>query len=1145
MLLIIAFSLHAGYYDSGYIEWSQPNGVTFIGRLVWDEFCATFETIDGYQVKMGDDYYYYYAILDANGDFTISNSRVCIDPPLKESYKLKRSQKCQADIDAKKESSNEEARQLITEMIGSISPFSLNSDKPIAKSTSSMSSNPINMGIVLVEFSDIKRYGYDPDDFNKMMFSSNHEWYDTSINNITHPEGDRIYGSFREYWNEQTNGAITFASTSGIIYPSGSSDPWHELSNTKSYYNSRSTAITTISDELNLSSAPYDAYDKIVIIYAGDTFYGAGLTPHARYLNDRYYILGERHVRLYSGLKFTHIGGHCHEFGHCIGLPHLADGDDENDREDWYYALMEVGDMCGPLQNGECPSGINPLYKIANSWTSSEGIHYISNDALNKTISYNYTNPEYYIVNRSGTYSGSFFILENRLRENFDYYTPNNPSYEGETGDPSGNEGGLLIWRIEPSWIHLVPADNEKSDNYQDLDWENLSYSQDAFPICQTQNFNGNTVPDSKNRYGYDLHYAVQNITWNDVNKTTTMDIYTNAWAGTISSNTTWNNDVYVYGDLTVNSGVVLTINADVIVKEGVTFYVSPGAQLKFASGKKLTINGTLIAQGTSSNHITFTSSNATPSVGDWYGIRFENSSNDANCVIRFCDIQYAQYGIYCNSASPTIKNNNITYNNYGLYLYYSSPSVETNSITNNSPVGIYGTHSSPYLYDNKISNNGTYGVKFYSLSVPYFYYNSFKQNGAIGSYFEGYCYPHFGDYSNSDKGYNVFNNQIYATYFYWYTDPFLGATTQYNESLGGYSTLNCYGYNIYASYNCVVYAHWNYWGASGPIKIFNSQSYVYPYPYLGFDPGGGSSLGKSSLLSQYNQSDDFVKGTYDPMKPNPNRLSDLWLWAHDLCITKQPKEAINIYQILISKFSSTEQAKHALVKIYHLYQDIGKSGLENYLNTLINSQDIDENLKPTAYSLLAGTYFQNKDLNNAKQTCETIITKYPNTEHEKSALYDLVFTSLNDFNDNTVAKSYLGQMKQKYPDDEMTFYACEALGEQVNWSLAKRSYELPKEVTVVLPEKFALRGNYPNPFNPSTTIAFDLPEDSKVSLIIYDIAGREIVKLIDDRLPAGFRNVVWDGKDKTGQTVASGLYIYAMRTSSGFQASKKMVFVR
>ena len=112
-----------------------------------------------------------------------------------------------------------------------------------------------------------------------------------------------------------------------------------------------------------------------------DTFYGGGLTPHARYLNDRYYIFGERHWG--DGHRgpviFAHIGGHCHEFGHCIGLPHLADYDEDN-YEDKFFALMEVGGMNGPEKNGACPSDINPYYKIARGWVNPDNIHYISSD---------------------------------------------------------------------------------------------------------------------------------------------------------------------------------------------------------------------------------------------------------------------------------------------------------------------------------------------------------------------------------------------------------------------------------------------------------------------------------------------------------------------------------------------------------------------------------------------------------------------------------------------------------------------------------------------------------------------------------------------------------------------------------------------
>lgn len=188
-MLIVTFNLYAGYYDSGYIEWTQPNGVTFTARVVGDEFCSSFETIDGYQVKMGKDYYYYYAILDDKGEFKCSKNRVGIDPPLKESFHLKRSVERLSQIQAEKEAFNQKLRQSLYYRIES------------GEILSSEGSTPIHMGIVLVEFSDVKHYPrYKVDHFNYMMFSTNHYWYSDSLGNDIHPEGDRIYGSFREYW---------------------------------------------------------------------------------------------------------------------------------------------------------------------------------------------------------------------------------------------------------------------------------------------------------------------------------------------------------------------------------------------------------------------------------------------------------------------------------------------------------------------------------------------------------------------------------------------------------------------------------------------------------------------------------------------------------------------------------------------------------------------------------------------------------------------------------------------------------------------------------------------------------------------------------------------------------------------------------
>ncbi len=99
------------------------------------------------------------------------------------------------------------------------------------------------------------------------------------------------------------------------------------------------------------------------------------------------------------------------------------------------------------------------------------------------------------------------------------------------------------------------------------------------------------------------------------------------------------------------------------------------------------------------------------------------------------------------------------------------------------------------------------------------------------------------------------------------------------------------------------------------------------------------------------------------------------------------------------------------------------------------------------------------------------------------------------------------------------------------------------------LQQSFQLLQNYPNPFNPSTTIKFTVPvvgaySNTPVRLVIYDILGREINTLVDENKVAGEYSVNWDGKDKTGNEVSSGIYFYNIKFGDN-SITKKMVLVR
>jgi len=89
------------------------------------------------------------------------------------------------------------------------------------------------------------------------------------------------------------------------------------------------------------------------------------------------------------------------------------------------------------------------------------------------------------------------------------------------------------------------------------------------------------------------------------------------------------------------------------------------------------------------------------------------------------------------------------------------------------------------------------------------------------------------------------------------------------------------------------------------------------------------------------------------------------------------------------------------------------------------------------------------------------------------------------------------------------------------------------------LPKEFKLYNSYPNPFNPTTKIKFDIPKASYVKLIVYDVLGREIKTLVNEKLNAGRYDVNWDGSD-----YPSGVYIYKL-VAGDFVNLKKMVLVK
>ena len=93
-------------------------------------------------------------------------------------------------------------------------------------------------------------------------------------------------------------------------------------------------------------------------------------------------------------------------------------------------------------------------------------------------------------------------------------------------------------------------------------------------------------------------------------------------------------------------------------------------------------------------------------------------------------------------------------------------------------------------------------------------------------------------------------------------------------------------------------------------------------------------------------------------------------------------------------------------------------------------------------------------------------------------------------------------------------------------------------------PDKFLLYQNYPNPFNPKTVIGYYLPTNSHVNLTVYDMLGRKVIDLVNEKQTSGYKSEYWDGTNDYGTYVSGGVYIYKIKVANNVQI-KKMILIK
>ena len=252
-----------------------------------------------------------------------------------------------------------------------------------------------------------------------------------------------------------------------------------------------------------------------------------------------------------------------------------------------------------------------------------------------------------------------------------------------------------------------------------------------------------------------------------------------------------------------------------------------------------------------------------------------------------------------------------------------------------------------------------------------------------------------------------------------------------------------------------------------------------------------------------------------------------------DFIETRDYRGAFDLSIEIIVDFPEMDDSLQALTYLPFL----GKA-LDEDINALVNfMEDIDHpNLERMAEKTIAIARMVNSEFAEAIVLYDEIIRTAPNPIERLMAELNQAYCHLQMKENGLRSFTDLSVHKPNNFDEYQELY--DLLMNQII------NQEEKEELPVEIPEKTQLLSNYPNPFNPSTTISFDLSADGNVVIDIFNIRGQKVKTLVNEHFNAGTHNVVWNGFDDNGRNVSSGVYFFKMQTE-GFTSTRRMVMMK
>mgnify|MGYP000362526966 CR=1 FL=1 len=578
--------------------------------------------------------------------------------------------------------------------------------------------------------------------------------------------------------------------------------------------------------------------------------------------------------------------------------------------------------------------------------------------------------------------------------------------------------------------------------------------------------------------------------------------------------------DMFFAGDVIVDPDVLLRIDAGVTVTFDSTYDDYDGGMGEYSSNLcELVVKGELVAHGNPENSpIYFQSSTNSDNTGEWYGIVFENTADDES-ELYGCVIKNAIYGIYDYSTNLNIEKNMIIYNQYiGIFCNsYASPTIYDNYIQFNNGHGIWCYyHSNPVVRHNLISDNNGWAVRCYVYSSP----------RLIG---ENSSKPYGANVVSNNGGGGVYCNST--------SQPWLGYGMQ-DYAMGENTLADNTGYEVQSYYTGTVYAQYNYWGTGSTTygNVDTSNPLPAPYPSVGPTWSSGYSSQMASLPEGLSSSQDFAfaKGLSGDIEEHIQRGL-----VHEG--EGNYEEAIRAYRYVVDNYPLSEYGPLCFSRLIACRAAQGREALElGWLRTKAASIP-DSPVGKLAALMVPLSMAQGGDFQGGVEECQRVALRYKgkDTQIVKEALFEMGHIYLFYMGDKQMAKQVFQELAKRFPGDELLEAAQELMGTFHSEGLRKKELD-QKESTA--PANCSLSQNYPNPGNPSTCITFILPQKAHVTLEIYNLLGQRVRTLVERVKDAGSHTVVWDGRDKSGNPLPSGVYLYRLRAGELVQTKKMLL---